>query len=90
MEGHSKIFDLLYRLGATANYTGFFHTAFAIQLCVEDPMRLSLVTKLVYPEVAKYYKTNWKAVERNIRTVGTVIWREKRSLLEELACKPLL
>ena len=23
----SKIYDLLYRLGVTANYTGFFHTA---------------------------------------------------------------
>lgn len=85
----SEIYDLLYRLGATANYTGFFHTAYAVSLCVEQPDRLLLVTKWLYPEVAKRYGTNWKAVERNIRTVSCIIWREGRPLLEELAHRPL-
>ena len=31
------IYDLLYQLGVTANYTGFFHTAYAISLCAEQP-----------------------------------------------------
>ena len=44
------ILCLLHRLGITANYTGFFHTARAIRLCAEEPDRLLLVTKLVYPE----------------------------------------
>ena len=64
----TDIYDLLYRLGATENYTGFFHMAYAVWLCVEQPDRLLLVTKWLYPEVAKQYRTNWKAVERNIRT----------------------
>ncbi|MCI9479680.1 MAG: hypothetical protein HFI21_11815 [Lachnospiraceae bacterium] len=64
----SEIYDLLYSLGVTANYTGFFHMASAIALCREQPGRLLLVTKCLYPEVAKQYNTNWKAVERNIRT----------------------
>ncbi len=85
----TEIYDLLYRLGVTANYTGFFHTAYALSLCVEQPERLLLVTKWLYPEVAKRYGTNWKAVERNIRTVSDIIWREGRSLLEELARRPL-
>lgn len=85
----ATIYDLLYRLGVTANYTGFFHTAYAISLCLKQPDRLSLVTKLLYPEVAKRYDTNWKAVERNIRTVGCIIWRENRPLLERLAYRPL-
>ena len=67
----TDVYDLLYQLGVTANYTGFFHTAYAVSLCVEQPDRLVLVTKWLYPEVAKQYKTNWKAVERNIRTVGS-------------------
>lgn len=78
-------YELLYRLGVTANYTGFFHTASAVELCKKEPERLLLVTKWVYPDVARQYKTNWKAVERNIRTAGAVIWRENRQLLEELA-----
>lgn len=85
----TKVYDLLYRLGATANYTGFFHMAYAVCLCVEQPDRLLLVTKWLYPEVAKQYGTNWKAVERNIRTVSCIIWREGRPLLEELAHRHL-
>ena len=79
------ICDLLYRLGITANYVGFFQTACAVSLCVEEPDRLLLVTKDIYPEVARRCGTNWKAVERNLRTAGEIIWRENRPLLEELA-----
>lgn len=85
----AEIYDLLYQLGVTANYTGFFHTAYAVALCAEQPDRLLLVTKWLYPEVAKQYNTNWKAVERNIRTVGIIIWRENRPLLEHLAHRNL-
>lgn len=85
----TAVYDLLYQLGVTANYTGFFHTAYAVSLCMEQPDRLLLVTKWLYPEVAKQYKTNWKAVERNIRTVSCIIWREGRPLLEELAHRHL-
>ncbi|MEY8230018.1 sporulation initiation factor Spo0A C-terminal domain-containing protein [Oscillospiraceae bacterium 50-16] len=84
-----EVYDLLYQLGVTANYTGFFHTAYAVLLCVDQPDRLLLVTKSLYPEVARQYCTNWKAVERNIRTVNCIIWREKRPLLEELAHRHL-
>ena len=83
------IYDLLYRLGVTANYTGFFHISYAIYLTMRQPNRLLLVTKWLYPEVAKRYDTSWKAVERNIRTVSCIIWREGRSLLEELAHRRL-
>ena len=34
------VYDLLYHLGVTANYTGFFQTAFAARLCMEQPERL--------------------------------------------------
>lgn len=85
----AEVYDLLYRLGVTANYTGFFHTAYAVSLCIEQPGRLLLVTKWLYPEVAKQYRTNWMAVERNIRTVNCIIWRENRPLLEELAHRHL-
>ena len=52
--------------------------------------RLLLVTKWLYPDVAKRYGTNWKAVERNIRTVITVVWEQNRAMLEGLARRPLL
>lgn len=86
METNSlSIYGLLYRLGVTRNYKGFFQTAYAVELCRRQPDRLILVTKLVYPEVAKRSETSWMAVERNIRTVSDVIWRKNRPLLNEIA-----
>ena len=84
-----QIYDLLYRLGVTARYVGFFHVSYAIQLCVKQPERLQFVTKWVYPDVARQYNTNWRAVARDITTVGNVIWKQNRPLLEKLARRPL-
>ena len=85
----TDIYNLLHRLGVTANYTGFFHTAYAISLCAKQPDRLLMVTKWLYPEVAKQYGTNWKAVERNIRTISHVAWKTNRTHLRNIAGYPL-
>ena len=85
MEYQRKIHDLLFQLGVTANYTGFFYASYAIQLCLEEPQRLMLVTKWVYPDVAKHFNTTWKAVERNLRTTGSIVWTQGHHQLEYLA-----
>ena len=58
----SEIYNLLYQLGITANYTGFFHTSYAVYLAAQQPDRLTLVTKWLYPDVAEQYATAWKSV----------------------------
>lgn len=85
----SQIYDLLYRLGVTANYVGFFHTAYAVYLSVQQPEKLLYVTKWLYPEVAKHYQSSWICVERNIRTVSGLAWDQNRSILEQLAQQAL-
>ena len=80
---------LLNRLGVTANYRGYYYVSSAVELCVEKEERLLFITKWLYPEVAKRYQTNWKAVERSMRTAGGIMWRENQPLLEELACRKL-
>lgn len=40
-----EIYETLLKLGVTSNYTGFFQAAYAIQICVERPERLLLVSK---------------------------------------------
>ena len=84
-----SIEDILLRLGITANYRGYFYLISAVELCLADRENLHLVTKYVYPKVAKLYHTNWQAVERNIRTVGKLAWTHHRAFLEELARGPL-
>lgn len=83
-QSHKTPYDLLYQLGVSANYKGYFHTAHAVTLCMQQQERLLLVTKWLYPDVARHYGTNWKAVERNIRTASAIAWKRNRPLLEAL------
>ena len=69
VDNMGQIQVLLRQLGVTENYRGFSQTARAVELCREEPERLELVTKWVYPAVAVQYGTSWCAVGRNIRTV---------------------
>lgn len=81
--------EILMRLGVTANYKGYFYILSALELCLADRENLQMMTKYVYPKVAKRYNTNWQAVERSIRTVGKIAWTHDRAFLEELARSPL-
>jgi len=80
----TEIHDLLYRLGINATYKGFFHSSYAALLAAENMERLLLVTKWIYPEVAKQYHTTPECVERNIRTVAAIAWRNNPELLREI------
>lgn len=88
-ELHMRCCELLNRLGVTANYTGYAQLVYALGLCAERPDKLLFVTKQVYPDVARHFQTNWQAVERNLRTVGKIIWQENQALLEGMARRPL-
>ena len=85
----AEIYNTLYRLGITAKYRGFFHASYAVGLAVKQPERLLMVTKWLYPEVAKHFETSWSCVERNIRTVTNLAWKNNRDYLELMACVPL-
>ncbi len=80
-----QIYDLLYSLGADASYTGFFHTSRAVYLAVQRPERLLLITKWLYPEVARHYRTSVCAVERNIRTLARIVWDRCPDKLSQIA-----
>lgn len=81
----TAIYELLYRLGITAAHRGFFPTAYAVYLACQQPERLMLVTKWLYPEVAQHYETGCGAVEQNIRAAAGKAWESSRPLLERLA-----
>lgn len=75
----------LRQLGVTPNYCGYRYATLGVWLSVREPERLLLVTKWLYPEVAAFYHTTWGAVERSIRTVINVAWRQNPELLCQLA-----
>ena len=79
----------LYALGLSANYVGFSQLAAALEIALREPEALRRVTKYLYPETARRCGTNWKAVERNIRTMLRRAWRCAPGRLEEWAGCPL-
>lgn len=80
---------LLHRLGITENYKGFRYAAYAASLCVLEQDRLLLVTKLLYPDVARYFGTTWQSVERDLRTVVNIAWTHNGTYLADLSGGPL-
>ena len=76
---------LLRRLGVSENYKGFRYAACAAALCALSQDRLLLVTKLLYPDIAKRFDTSWSCVEHDLRTVVNVAWNHNPSLLSDLA-----
>ena len=81
--------DILRPLGITKCYKGFYHVCFAIQLAVTDEFRLDSVIKDIYMVTASHFDCNWKAVERNIRTVVARAWVVNPDLLSQMAGYPL-
>lgn len=83
------ISTLLHRLGITTNYFGFYYLSDSIQLLLDRPERLTLVTKWLYPDVAKKNNTTPERVERNMRTTIRLAWSSNPVLVAELAGRPL-
>ena len=83
-----QIQDMLYSIGLTANYVGYRQMMVALEIAVQEPESLCLVTKRLYPETARRCGTNWKAVERNIRTALRCAWTNSRYTLEQMAGRP--
>lgn len=82
---NKNIQALLYSIGITGNYIGFHQVASAIEIAVCNPQSLLMVTKGLYLDIAQQYQTDWKAVERNIRSVIAITWRCSRRNLEKIA-----
>lgn len=82
---------LIRSLGIGGNYQGYRYVVYAVRLCLEDEDYLLSVSKLLYPEIARTFRTTSCSVERNLRTVVNVCWeRGNRDLLEQISLYPLL
>ena len=84
-----EVYELLMRFGVGRKYQGFDQCAHAVYLSAEQPERLTLVTKWLYPDVAKQFSVSWTVIERNLRTVSRIAWENNRPLLEQLAGRAL-
>lgn len=70
-----RVSRLLNRLGITASIKGYHYVRTAILMALEDPEVLVGITKGLYPDIAKKYKTSASKVERAIRHAIESAWK---------------
>ncbi len=66
--------DVIHQLGVPAHIKGYHYLREAILSSIEDPELLEIVTKLLYPTVAKRFDTTSSRVERAIRHAIEIAW----------------
>ena len=65
---------ILDRLGISTKYKGYRMLASAIEIAVENEEAILLVTKRIYPEVAKRFGVTSSNVDKNIRVAIAAFW----------------
>lgn len=79
------ITDAVCSVGITANLKGYAYIRTSVDMVMENPEIIYCVTKLLYPEVAKKYRTTSGKVERNIRNAIEIAWnRGNKQAMEDL------
>ena len=77
--------EVMLEMGVPAHLKGYHYLRSSIVMAKEDMEVVGSVTKLLYPEIAKQYKTTEQKVERAIRNAIEVSWtRGNAQTFEEL------
>ena len=80
-----EVYRLIRSLGATSKYKGYHYLAEAVTLSLEIQDGPVLVTKDIYPVLARRFHDKVSNVEQDIRTIVNVTWKSNREKLEEIA-----
>lgn len=76
-EQHSleqHVTDILHEIGVPANLIGYRYLRYAIILVVNDASYADMITKALYPTIAKKFDTTPSRVERALRHAIEVAW----------------
>lgn len=70
------ISDTLKDLGITPGMHGYDYLRYAIKLTIDSPEIAYMLTKRIYPDVAKHFNSTPARVERAMRHSITIAWDE--------------
>lgn len=76
MEDRFTTRSVLHQLGIGKSYSGYDYIQYAIELIEQDESVLAGITKILYIDIAREFHTSDICVERNIRKVIEVIWKQ--------------
>ena len=80
-----QISELLRQIGIPAHIKGYSFLRTAIDLSYHNPDYIGQVTKILYPDIARKFKTTGSRVERAIRHAIEVAWnRGNIDLIDEI------
>ena len=81
----NDVTEIIREIGIPAHIKGYQYIREGIMMAVNDMNMLNYITKLLYPSIAKKYKTTSSSVERAIRHAIEVAWsRGKMETLDAL------
>lgn len=81
----SDVTEIIRDIGIPAHIKGYQYIREGIIMSVKDANMLNYITKLLYPTIAKKYRTTSSSVERAIRHAIEVAWnRGKIDVIEEM------
>lgn len=81
----NDVTDIIREIGIPAHIKGYQYIREGIIMAINDMNMLNFITKLLYPTIAKKYKTTSSSVERAIRHAIEVAWnRGKIDVIEEM------
>lgn len=85
VEMERYVSEFMLELGIPAHLRGYYYLREAVLLSAADMELVGSVTKLLYPVIAKEYKTTLQRVERAIRNAIEVSWeRGNPDVFEDL------
>ena len=82
-ELEQAISGFMLELGIPAHLRGYQYLRSSVEMCTEDMELVGSVTKLLYPDLAKLYKTTDQKIERAIRNAIEVSWERGNSAVFE-------
>ncbi|HEX7065006.1 MAG TPA: sporulation transcription factor Spo0A, partial [Bacillales bacterium] len=71
---NASITSVIHEIGVPAHIKGYMYLREAITMVYNDIELLGSITKVLYPDIAKKYKTTSSRVERAIRHAIEVAW----------------
>lgn len=83
VETERYVSGLMLELGIPAHLRGYYYLREAVLLSVSDMELVGSVTKLLYPVIARRYKTTLQRVERAIRNAIEVSWERGIRMLSK-------
>ncbi len=69
-----RVTEVIHQIGVPAHIKGYQYLRVAIMMAVENMEAVGAITKVLYPSIAKKFKTTSSRVERAIRHAIEVAW----------------